>query len=135
MLARAFASSLENTFRLFYSLVCILLPLKAFSLLSLFPSQLSKTVADASFLKGIQRYLKFEKGASVKGEKAGMTPLEAERYKETLRLPLLRVVFEAIDKAKSGSVGCSELATFGQVRNAAGSCSVVEFQDLPLPSH
>jgi hypothetical protein len=41
-------------------------------LLSLFPSQLSKTVADASFLKGIQRYLKFEKGASVKDEKAGI---------------------------------------------------------------
>ena len=104
-------------------------------LLSLFPSQLSKTVADASFLKGIQRYLKFEKGASEKDEKAGMTPTEAERHQETLRLPLLREVFEAIDKDKSDSVGYSELATFGQVRNAAGSRSVFVFQDLPLPSH
>ena len=54
---------------------------------------------------------------------------------ETLRLPLLREVFEAIDKDKSGSVGCYELATFGQVRNAVGSRSAFLFQDLPLPSH
>jgi len=64
-----------------------------------------------------------------------MTPTEAERHQETLRLPLLREVFEAIDKDKSDSVGYSELATFGQVRNAAGSRSVFVFQDLPLPSH
>jgi len=43
---------------------------------------------------------------------------QAERHKETLRLPLLRVVFEAIDKDKSGSVNYSELAAFGQVRRA-----------------
>lgn len=43
---------------------------------------------------------------------------QAERHKETLRLPLLRVVFEAIDKDKSGSVDYSELAAFGQVRRA-----------------
>ena len=32
--------------------------------------QLSKPIEDASFTKGIQRYLKFEKGASKKNDKA-----------------------------------------------------------------
>jgi Ca2+-binding EF-hand superfamily protein len=39
---------------------------------------------------------------------------EAEAHKETLRLPLLRVVFEAIDKDKSGGMSYEELANFGQ---------------------
>ena len=42
-------------------------------------------------------------------------PPQAESHKETLRLPLLRVVFEAMDKDKSGSVSYDELAIFGQV--------------------
>lgn len=41
-----------------------------FALFLILP-QLSKPIEDASFTKGIQRYLKFEKGASKKNEKAG----------------------------------------------------------------
>jgi Ca2+-binding EF-hand superfamily protein len=39
---------------------------------------------------------------------------EATSHKDSLRLPLLKSVFEAIDKDKSGSVDASELAAFGQ---------------------
>ena len=39
---------------------------------------------------------------------------EAERHKDSLRLPLLRVVFEAIDKDKSGFIDGNEMAEFGQ---------------------
>jgi Ca2+-binding EF-hand superfamily protein len=34
-----------------------------------------------------------------------------------MRLPLLKVVFEAIDKDKSGTISYDELASFGQVLN------------------
>mmetsp|Transcript_66912 Transcript_66912/g.134867 ORF Transcript_66912/g.134867 Transcript_66912/m.134867 type:complete len:229 (-) Transcript_66912:390-1076(-) len=74
---------------------------------------------------------------------------ESEAHKETLRIPLLRVVFEAIDKDKSGGVSFEELANFGQFvgnrdwtekeltkmfksadTNQDGQLSLEEFQDF-----
>mmetsp|Transcript_10099 Transcript_10099/g.12253 ORF Transcript_10099/g.12253 Transcript_10099/m.12253 type:complete len:233 (-) Transcript_10099:183-881(-) len=39
---------------------------------------------------------------------------DAELHKDSIRLPLLRVVFEAMDKDKSGSISYEELSSFGQ---------------------
>jgi Ca2+-binding EF-hand superfamily protein len=43
--------------------------------------------------------------------------LKADVHKDSMRLPLLKVVFEAIDKDKSGTISYDELASFGQVLN------------------
>jgi len=78
---------------------------------------------------------------------------EADAHKETLRLPLLRVAFEAIDKDKSGFVVYDELAAFGQYignrdwseveikkmfakmdKNSDGKVDLDEFQVNPPPS-
>lgn len=53
-------------------------------------------------------------GAGGSSKPAREAHAEAEAHKESLRLPLLRVVFEAIDKDKSGGVDYQELASFGQ---------------------
>jgi Ca2+-binding EF-hand superfamily protein len=39
---------------------------------------------------------------------------EAEIHRDSIRIPLLKVVFEAIDKDKSGTISYEELASFGQ---------------------
>jgi hypothetical protein len=43
--------------------------------------------------------------------------MKADVHKDSMRLPLLKVVFEAIDKDKSGTISYDELASFGQVLN------------------
>ena len=73
---------------------------------------------------------------------------EADAHKLSVRLPLLRAVFQQLDEDKSGSVSSAELASFGQYighghwtpesmakimdSDGDGSISITEFQVLLL---